>query len=169
MIQEYTFTIETDEEYYSNLFKLKRNATIGRPWIVWTLGFMVGLVSLFLTMGFFLGEGIISYTLLLSPFLLGFYVYRAYRGNKKLKTEYLNNLSQEQKVMLVTISQDQFIINENGNNIVNNWNEYHGFEKSSKGIVLGFLNAQLLFLDNEKLKDKTKDFLKLLKSKEQNT
>jgi len=170
MNKEYKFKIQTNEDYYTKLLKIKRNSIIGRTWAIWTFGALMSISGLFLLLAFFvLDEVSPSFEVYLGVLVMGYFVYRTIVSNKELKEEYKDNLSKAPSIFLATISQNHFLINENGEDTAVNWNDYNGFEKNSEGIVLGFSDARLLFLENKTLPNDKKVFLDLLKSKEQNT
>ena len=152
MDKKYIFKIKTNENYYTNILKIKRNFTIGKTWIVWSLVVLISALGLFLLLDFLvLNEFFPSFEVYLGIFVIGYYLYKALIMNQKFKREHINNLSKSPTTFLVTISQNNFLIKEDGINTAINWNDYSGFEKSSQGIVIGFSDGKLLFLKNTNL------------------
>jgi len=57
MNKEYKFKIQTNEDYYTKLLKIKRNSIIGRTWAIWTFGALMSISGLFLLFEHFMEHG----------------------------------------------------------------------------------------------------------------
>ena len=166
MNTNHIFSIKPDENYYSTLFIIERNETIGRPWMILFLGFMFFIVTIFLLIGLFIGEAFPGYIVYIGVFVFGFYLYRNYKASLSLKQDYRANVPKKPKDIKITISEDKFIVYEDHVKIANSWNDFNGIQAYHNSLLIGYSDGKVVLLDHNQLPvEQKRQIIALVESK----
>lgn len=168
MNNKYNFTIETNPNYYNRLLEITKEATIGKVWglralvraIVMTFGVFIVVKS-------FGHEFSLKTTFYIWIAISVYYLFRMYKFSKDLKEEYSTvNLSTRPKKITLTISENDIILYEDNKAITITWNDINGFDEKEDGLLIEYLDGQLLMIDIHNLEsEKYQIFIDLIKSK----
>lgn len=168
MINKYSFTIETSQKYYNRLLEITKEETIGKMWIL--QAFVRAIVmtgGLFFLVSFFEYEFSLTTLLYVGIVISTYYIFTAYKFSKSLKKEYsIANLSTKPKKITLSMSENNIFIDEDNKKVPITWDDINGFDEKNDGLLIGYLDGEILMIDTNHLEpEKYKSLIDLIKSK----
>lgn len=168
MINEYCFTIETSPNYYNRLLEITKEETIGRIWVLQVLiRAMVMTFGIFIFVKYAGHEFSLITTFYIWVVMSIYYIYTMYKYSKDVEEEYsIVNLSTKPKKIIVNMSENNILLNEDNKEVAMTWDDINGFDEKKDALLIGYLDRQIMMIDTSHLEpEKYKALLDLIKSK----